>query len=108
MELNKEVEMIEKLLIMGGIPIVIFILGWLAGRYLRPWLHENEQRLANAQEIAFIADRITDEMTLMFPNVSWDNWIDKAVDKLIVSCGLEDADVAKREIASQIIKKKIK
>ncbi len=97
--------LIEKLVELGGIPIILLILGYLAGRYLKPWVHSSQQRLARAQEIALIADKITDEMLLLFPQQKWDNWLDKAVDKLIKACDLKDADIAKREIAAQIAKK---
>ncbi len=96
---------VERLLEVGGIPIVMLLIGYLAGKYLRPWIHKSSERLARAQEIALIADRITDEMLLMFPHQRWDDWLDKAVDKLIKACGLQDADLARREIASQIVKK---
>ena len=97
--------LLERLIEVGGIPILMLILGYLAGKYLKPWVHKSQERLARAQEIAFIADRITDEMILMFPDQKWDDWLDDAVDKLIKSCGLTDADVAKREISAQISKK---
>lgn len=96
---------ILKLIEIGGIPLILLILGYLAGRYLKPWVHESSERLARAQEIALIADRITDEMLVMYPDQPWVDWIDKAVDKLIKACDLQDADLARREIMSQIAKK---
>jgi len=97
--------LIEKLIEFGGIPILLLILGFLAGRYLKPWLHKSQERLLRAQEIALVADRITDEMVLLFPDAHWDDWLDKAVDKLISACDLKDAGVARRELASQIVRK---
>ncbi len=94
--------LIEKLLELGAIPLLMLILGFIAGKYFKPWVHKSQERLARAQEIALIADRITDEMLLMFPHARWDDWLDKAVDKLISACSLKDADIAKREILSQI------
>ena len=92
-----------------GVLLGIFILGFIAAKYLKPWVHETPNRIAGAQEIAFIADRITDEMVLENPEVLWMEWIDKAVDKLIASTDLIDADdsrgIAHREIASQIVKR---
>jgi len=44
-------------------------------------------------------------MLTLFPDQKWDNWLDEAVDKLIKACGLKDADVAKREIISQVRRK---
>lgn len=100
---------LEKLIVLGGIPLVMLIIGYLAGRHLKPWIHENADRLARAQEIALVADRVTDEMTIMFPGQKWDNWIDEAVDRIIEACGLTDADdamgIAHREVAHQIVKK---
>lgn len=98
--------LIERLLTIGGIPLVLLMLGYFAGRYIKPWLHDSQERLARAQEIALIADRITDEMILLFPKQKWDNWLDKAIDKLIAACDLKDADIARREIAAQISRKK--
>ena len=102
-------DFLVQLLIKGGIPLLLLIIGWVAGRYFKPWIYAKPKRLEAAQEFALIADRITDEMILLFPEAKWDNWIDQAVDKLISSCGLTDADdhkaLAHREIASQIVKK---
>ncbi|MCD6531352.1 hypothetical protein J7K99_02780 [bacterium] len=108
MSTKKEVYMndaVEKLIEIGGIPLMLLILGYLAGRYIKPWIHRSSERLARAQEIALIADRITDEMLLMFPDQRWDDWLDKAVDKLIKACGLQDAGLERREILSQVAKK---
>ena len=102
-------DFLVQLLIKGGMPLALLILGWLAGRYIKPWIHAKPSRLETANEFALIADRITDELTLQFPSAQWDDWIDQAVDKFISSCGLTDADdhkaLAHREIASQIVKK---
>ena len=100
---------VTMLLTKAGIPLAFLIIGYLAGRYLRPWIHDKPGRLARAEEIALIADRITDEMRLVAPNAHWTEWIDEAVDRIIDACDLPDADdaraLAHREIASQIVKK---
>jgi len=100
---------INLFLIKAGIPLAFLIVGYLAGRYLKPWIYAEPSRLARAQEIALIADRITDEMRLIAPAAHWSEWIDEAVDRVIEACGLPDADdvrrIAHREVASQIIKK---
>jgi hypothetical protein len=96
---------LDKIVGMAVIPFIMFLIGYLTGRYIKPWIHANENRLAQAQEIALIADRITDEMLLLFPHQKWDDWLDKAVDKLIKSAGLKDADIARREIAAQLRRK---
>lgn len=100
---------IIRLLEIGGIPFLMLVIGFLAGRYIKPWIHKNQERLARAQEIAFIADRITDEMLAQFPGKPWTKWLDKAVDKLIRACDLKDAEdsreLARRELAYQIARK---
>ena len=92
-----------------SVPLLLFVIGLFAGRFLKPWINKKPARLEKAEEIALIADRITDEMELLFPDAAWSDWIDDAVDKLIKSCGLTDADdaraIAHREIASQIVQK---
>ena len=100
---------VSMLLIKAGVPLALLIIGYLAGRYIRPWLEAKPTRLAKAREIALIADRVTDEMRLIAPSAHWSEWIDEAVDRVIAACGLPDADetrmIAHREIASQIVKK---
>lgn len=102
-------DIIMTLIIKAGIPLALFVIGYLAGRYIRPWLEKKPSRLARAEEIGLIADRVTDELRLIAPNAHWSKWIDEAVDRLIEACGLPDADdarrLAHREIASQIVKK---
>lgn len=102
-------DIIMTLIIKAGIPLALFVIGYLAGRYIRPWLQEKPARLERAGEIGLIADRVTDEMRLLAPNAHWSEWIDEAVDRLLEACGLPDADdarrLAHREIASQIVKK---
>ena len=99
----------EKLIVFGGIPIILLIIGYLSGRFLKPWIHKCPARLARAQEIALIADRITDEMVLLFPNAKWDNWVNDAIDKLIDATDLKKnpsgRNIARREVMSQILKK---
>lgn len=85
----------------------MLIIGILAGRYLKPWINKTNERLARAQEIALIADRITDELRAQYPDKKPLEWLDIAVDRLIKACDLKDADIAKREIACQIVKKNL-
>jgi len=97
------------IIIKFGFPVLLMIIAFIAGRYLKPWINEKHSRLENAQEIAFIADRITDELKLKYPEKTWPELLNKAIDKLIKSCDLIDSDdskgIAQREIASQIVKK---
>ncbi len=97
--------LVERLIELGAVPLIMLFLGYLAGRYLKPWLHSSQERLARAQEIALVADRITDELLVMFPDQRWDDWLDKAVDRLIKACDLKDADLARREVVSQLRRK---
>ena len=102
-------EIINIMLVKAAVPILMMVLGYIAGRYLKPWIYENESRLARAHEIALIADRITDEIRLLAPNARWSEWIDEGIDRLIHACKLEDNDVnramARRELAKSIIEK---
>ncbi len=95
-----------KLVEVGGVPLALIVLGIVAKKYLAPWLEAVPWRYERAREIALIADRITDEMLVMFPNSKWDDWLDSAVDKLISACNLEqNPEIARREILSQVAKK---
>lgn len=100
-------KILELILTNAAIPAIIFVLGWLAGRYIKPWVHDKEHpdRLARAQEIAFIASRLTEELKTQFPNASWDDWVDNLSDKLIDSLGLTP-EVARREALYQLAESK--
>lgn len=101
-----------KLLELSGIPLIMLIIGYLIGRYLKPWVHANQERLAKAQEIAFIVDRLTDEFLREYPNIKPLEWLDKAIDKAIKACDLKDADenkeILKREFTYSLTRKGIK
>ncbi len=95
-----------KLVEVGGVPLVLIVLGIVAKKYITPWLEAVPWRYERAREIALVADRITDEMLVMFPGSKWDDWLDAAVDKLISACKLEqNPEIARREIISQMAKK---
>ncbi len=102
---------ITTLLLKTLVPLAFIAIGFLAGKYIKPWLNKNSERLIRAKEIALIADRVTDEMRLAAPAAHWSEWIDEAVDRVIKACGLPDADdaraLAHREVASQILKKNL-
>jgi len=104
---------VETLLWGAGSALVLMVIGWLVGKYGKPYIHnpEHPNRLDRFQEIANIADRITDEMVLIFGK-EWVKWIDKAVDRIIKEAGLKDNSdgrrIANREINYQINKKIIK
>jgi len=96
--------LIEKLIFAGGVPLLCLIVGWLANKYVRPWIHKDPVRLARAQEIALIADRLTDELVLNMPNSKIDDVVDTLVDKIIKSLGLSEAH-AQREAIYQLAKR---
>ena len=69
-----------------------------------------EKRWARAQEIAFLADRLTDLAVVNFPSTSIDDYVDKLVDDLIKAAGLTDwsdsgKTAAKREVTAQLLRK---
>lgn len=96
---------ILKLLEIIGLPVIFLIIGWLAAKYLKPYVHGNAERLARAQEIAKVADEVTDYMLNFFPNAKWDDWLDQAVDRLIASAGLTDAEKAKQAVVGALARK---
>ena len=83
---------------------VLFLLGWLAKKFLKPLL-EVEQNRAMAVWIAKIADDVTDELVARYPDAKWDDWLDKAVDKIIDVCDIKD-EIAKRAATAAIGRKK--
>jgi len=85
---------IESLLMTGGMAIVLIVLGIVAKKYLYPWVSANTERYARAKEIAKIADDITDALVSLYPEQSWTDWLDKAIDKIIKAAKLDSEDVA--------------
>lgn len=97
-------KILELLLVNALVPALIFVLGWLAGRFIKPWIQKEPTRLERAEEIALIASRLTESIKKEFPNASWDDWLDSLSDRLIRELGL-DSGVAKREAVYQLAKK---
>lgn len=75
--------------------LFLIILGWVLKKYLVPWLGTGT-RLALAQKLAIIADDITDWLVTKFPDATWDDLLDRAVDKLVEILGIE------REVAERV------
>lgn len=96
-------KILEMMLTTVGIPVFIFILGWVAARYIKPWVNKSDERFKRAQEIAMIANRITEALVIQFPNATWDDWLDAAVKKIIEETGLNE-NIAKREAIHQLLK----
>ncbi|MFP4460386.1 MAG: hypothetical protein ACLFSQ_12455 [Candidatus Zixiibacteriota bacterium] len=92
---------IQKLLEFGGIPLIMLIIGWVAGKFLRPWIHDKDHpsRLEWATELSMIADRVTDELVMANPGANWDDLLDRAVDIIIDKLEIPDAKGGKRRAA---------
>jgi hypothetical protein len=86
---------------------ILFILGWLAKRFVKPLL-EVERNRAMATWIAHIADEVTDELVARYPDQQWDNWLDKAVDKVMEVCEIEKREVAERAARAALGRKAVK
>ena len=92
---------ILKILEMGVFPLVLLIIGWAIGRYVKPWIHAKPSRYEKAKEIALVADRITDELVLAMPTARWDDLLDRLIDKIIHELDIS-RDVARREGIHQL------
>jgi len=92
---------IIKLLETAGIPLAMIIIAWLVGKYLKPWVHAKPSRLERAEEISLVADRITTELCIMFPDATWDDLLDAAVDKIIDALDIPE-EIARREAITQL------
>ncbi|MEZ5360142.1 MAG: hypothetical protein R3F48_15100 [Candidatus Zixiibacteriota bacterium] len=81
----------------GGLGSVLGVfISYAANKYIAPLLQvEKNRRYANW--ISAIADEVTDDLRLKYPNNRWLEELDRAVDKIIDICGIE-RDVADRAI----------
>jgi len=95
--------LLELILTNAAVPAAIFILGWLIGKYFKPWVHDEKHpgRLETAEEIALIAKRLTTELVNDFPNASWDDWLQKLTVKIIDELDLKEP-LARREAIDQL------
>jgi len=80
--------------VLGSVGLTV--LAFLAQKYVVPFLQVGH-RQKYAEYIADIADEITDEMRLKYPDKEWLQHLDEAVDQLIQICGIS-SDVARRAI----------
>jgi len=88
----------------GGVgTFLMAVVALLARKYLVPYI-ELESRRKYAAYIAAIADDITDELVLTYPNRKWLEYLDDAVDKIIDVCNI-DQDVARRAIQAAAARK---
>lgn len=72
------------------------MVAFLAQKYVIPFLQVG-RRQKYAEYIGVIADEITDELRLKYPDRQWLQHLDEAVDQLIQICGIS-ADIARRAI----------
>ena len=82
-----------------GLSLVAF----LANKYVIPWLRVGK-RQQYAEYIATIADDITDDLRLKYPDKSWLEHLDEAIDQLIAICDIE-SEIAKRAINAAAARK---
>lgn len=87
--------------LVGGMgAIIMIVVAWVTKKYLVPLL-KVESRRRYAIYIAAIADEITDELRLKYPDKSWAVYFDEAVDKIIKICKIK-SEVARRATRASI------
>ncbi len=72
------------------------IVTWLSKKHLLPYLLI-EKRRKYAGYIAAIADDLTDELRIKYPDKTWTIYLDEAVDKIIDICDINH-EVAQRAV----------
>ena len=77
--------------------------GILTRKYLVPFLQVDRRR-RYAQYIGLLADEVTDELRLRYPDRTWIKHLDEAVDRLIEITGIS-ADIARRAINAAAARK---
>lgn len=88
----------------GGVgALVLAAIGWMAKKYLVPFLRD-EGRRRYAEYIAVIADEVTDSLRQKYPGRSWAVYLDEAVDKIIDVCGIK-AETARRAALAALSRK---
>jgi hypothetical protein len=66
----------------GLIPLAIIIAGWVAARYLAPYLAAHPNAKKTATDIAVIADDVATILVANFPDATWDDNLKKLIGKL--------------------------
>lgn len=79
------------------------LLTYAANRYVIPWLKVGH-REQYARYVAAIADDLTDELRLKYPDKVWLKHLDEAVDALIQVCGIS-REVALRALQAAAARK---
>jgi hypothetical protein len=90
-------------LIGGAGALVMIVAAWVAKKHLIPFLAV-ESRRRYAEYIAAIADEVTDELRLKYPNKPWVAYLDEAVDKIIKICDI-NPEIARRAATASISRK---
>jgi len=80
--------------------IALIAAGHVVNRYVIPFLKVGK-RQKYATYIANIADEITDDLKAAHPDNDWLKYVDDAVDKLKLICGIDDI-VARRAINAAV------
>lgn len=104
-------KVMELILAIGGISVALklaeFFIGIVAEKWIKPWVFKTEKRAKTAQEIAYIADDLTDFLRARYPDQKWDDYLDDLTERLIEECGLHGSqDVAKTAATAAIARKK--
>ena len=84
--------------ILGSVGLMIA--GHIANKYIIPFLKIGK-REQYARYIAVIADEVTDELRLKYPDKSWAAYLDEAVDKIIDICDITP-EVARRAVTASL------
>ncbi|MBV6341078.1 hypothetical protein [Candidatus Magnetobacterium casense] len=87
----------------AGLGLIGIAIGWLANKYLKPWLN-TEIRLKVARYVLLMADEITDQLMVKYPDKKLVEVLDEAVDTLMKVCGVSK-EVAERAIKAAIARK---
>ena len=82
--------------------LAVILAGHIATKYVIPFLSVGK-RQRYAELIAMLADEITDELKSKYPQ-DWINYLDQAVDKLIMILGI-DSDIARRAVNAAAARK---
>lgn len=90
----------------GAIGIVLIVLGWVAKKYLLPYLNTTLRKKL-AEYVLIMADEITDQLVAKYPDKDLLVFLDKAVDKLMEVCGVSQ-EVAERAVQAAIGRKGLK
>lgn len=92
----------NSILAIAGV-VLTFAITSLGKKYLVPFLKIGKRKVY-AQHILLIADEITDELRIKYPDKSWIKYLDEAVDKIMKVCNISQ-DVAKRAVNAAVSRK---